>query len=339
ELVWHRQLVHHDVWDYDMAAQPTLVELQHDGKKIPALLQGTKTGMIFSLDRRNGDAIFGIEERPVPQGGVEGEHLSPTQPFPLAPPPLVSHAALSEDDAWGVLWFDRRACARRIRELRSEGIYTPPSIEGTIVYPGYAGGINWGGIAFDPASQLAFAFSMNLPTEVALVPRDQLKAVAEFGEFDDFEISQQRGTPYGMRRRTLMSALGIPCIEPPWGTLSAVDMREGAILWQVKVGTIEDIAPAIVPNLELGVPGIGGPIVTAGGLVFLAASMDDYLRAFDSSTGEKLWEGRLPAGGQATPMTYYLPQTGKQYVVIAAGGHPGAGTTPGDYVLAFALPD
>lgn len=339
EMVWHQQLVHHDVWDYDTAAQPTLVELQHDDAVIPALLQGTKTGMIFSFDRRSGAPVFEIEERPVPQGGADGEHLSPTQPFPVAPPPLVSHAALTEEDAWGVLWFDKRACASHIRELRSEGIFTPPSVEGSIVYPGYAGGINWGGIAFDPASQFAYAFSMNLPAEVALVPREQLKSARESGEFDDFQFSQQRGTPYGMRRRTLMSGLGIPCIKPPWGTLSAVDMREGVIRWQVKVGTIEDIAPAIVPNLELGVPGIGGPIVTAGGLVFLAASMDDYLRAFDSSTGEKLWEGRLPAGGQATPMSYYLPETGRQYVVIAAGGHPGAGTTPGDYVIAFALPE
>jgi quinoprotein glucose dehydrogenase len=339
ELAWHQQLVHHDVWDYDTAAQPTLVELEHDGELIPALLQGTKTGMIFSFDRRNGEAIFEIEERPVPQGGVPGEHLSPTQPFPVAPPPLVSHAALSEDDAWGVLWFDKRACSRRIGELRSEGIYTPPSIEGTIIYPGYVGGINWGGIAFDPASQLAIAFSINLPAEVALVPRDKLEAVYESGEFDDFDFSQQRGTPYAMRRRTLMSGLGIPCNAPPWGTLSAVDMREGVIAWQVKVGTIQDIAPAFVPNLELGVPGLGGPIVTAGGLVFLAATMDDYLRAFDIRNGAMLWEGRLPAGGQATPMTYYLAQTGRQYVVIAAGGHPGAGTTLGDYVIAFALPD
>jgi quinoprotein glucose dehydrogenase len=339
ELVWHQQLVHHDVWDYDTAAQPTLVELQHDGEIIPALLQGTKTGMIFSFDRRNGEAIFEIEERPVPQGGVPGEHLSPTQPFPVAPPPLVSHEALTEDDAWGVLWFDKRACSRRIGELRSEGIYTPPSIEGTIIYPGYVGGINWGGIAFEPESQLAIAFSMNLPAEVALVPRDKLDAVRDSGEFDDFDFSDQRGTPYAMRRRALMSGLGIPCNAPPWGILSAVDMREGVIAWQVKVGTIQDIAPAFVPNLELGVPGLGGPVVTAGGLIFLAATMDDYLRAFDIRDGAMLWEGRLPAGGQATPMTYYLPLTGKQYVVIAAGGHPGAGTTLGDYVIAFALPD
>jgi quinoprotein glucose dehydrogenase len=339
ELVWHRQLVHHDLWDYDTASQPTLVDLQHDGEIIPAVLQGTKTGMIFSFDRRSGAAIFDIEERPVPQGGVEGEHLSATQPFPVAPPPLVSHDALTEDDAWGMLWFDKRGCSNRIKQLRSEGIYTPPSIEGTIIYPGYAGGINWGGIAFHPQSQLAVAFTMNLPMEVALIPRDELKAARESGEFDDFEFAPQRGTPYGLRRQALVSMIGIPCNAPPWGTLSAVDMKQGVIRWQVPVGTIQDLAPAIVPDLKLGVPGLGGPVVTAGGLIFLAASMDDYLRAFDLRDGAMLWEGRLPAGGQATPMTYFLPQTGKQYVVIAAGGHPKAGTTIGDYVIAFALRD
>ncbi|MDH4314276.1 MAG: pyrroloquinoline quinone-dependent dehydrogenase [Gammaproteobacteria bacterium] len=338
-VVWYRQLVHHDLWDYDLASQPTLVELQHNGETVPAVLQGTKTGMIFSFDRRNGDAIFAVEERPVPQGGVDGEHLSPTQPFPVAPPPLVSHAPLTPEDAWGMMWFDKRSCAKRIARLRSEGIYTPPSVEGTILYPGYAGGINWGGVAFDPEMQLAIAYTINVAMEVALIARDELQSTFESDDFDDFEFARQRGTPYGMRRKALLSMLDIPCTAPPWGTLSAVDMVRGSILWQVPVGTIQDIAPAIVPNLKLGVPGIGGPITTAGGLIFLGATMDDYLRAFDIRSGDMLWEGRLPAGGQATPMTYFLDQTGKQYVVIAAGGHPKMGTTIGDYVVAFALPD
>jgi quinoprotein glucose dehydrogenase len=339
EVVWHQQLVHHDVWDYDLASQPTLVELQHDGEIIPAVLQGTKTGMIFSFDRRNGEPVFAIEERPVPQGGVAGEHLSPTQPFPVAPPPLVRHDALSVDDAWGLLWFDKRACRNRIAALRSDGIYTPPSIEGSIVFPGYAGGINWGGLAFEPQTQAAVAFNMNVPMEVVLIPQDAYDDVSDSDDYDGFEFARQRGTPYGMRRRALLSAIGVPCITPPWGELSAVDMREGKILWRVPVGTIQDIAPAIVPNLKLGVPGIGGPIVTAGGLVFLGATMDHYLRAFDLRNGDVLWEGRLPAGGQATPMSYYLAETGKQYVVIAAGGHPGLGMKAGDHVIAFALPD
>ncbi len=339
ELRWHYQLVHHDVWDYDLAAQPTLVELEHGGSVVPAVLQGTKTGLIFTFDRRDGTPLFAIEERPVPQGAVPGEQLSPTQPFPVAPPPLVRHEPVTEDDAWGLVWFDTRGCRKRIRALRSEGIFTPPSLEGTLMQPGYAGGINWGGVAFEPRTHYAVALTMNLPTEVALIPRDELMRVYESGDYDDFEFARQRGTPYGMRRRAFLSALDLPCVRPPWGELTAVDMRTGRIAWQRKVGTIRDVAPAPVPNLELGTPGAGGPIVTASGLVFMAAVMDDSLRAFDLQTGEELWEGRLPAGGQATPMTYFLEETGRQYVVIAAGGHPNVGTTPGDYVIAFALPD
>ena len=339
EIAWYQQLIHHDVWDYDLASQPTLVDLEHDGKTIPAVLQGTKTGLIFSFDRRSGEPIFDIEERPVPQGGVPGEHLSPTQPFPVAPPPLISHQALSADDAWGMLYFDTRHCRNKMARMHSAGIFTPPSIEGSMLLPGYAGGINWGGIAFDTEQQIAVTFALNLPMEVALIPRDELATVYESGDYDGFEFARQTGTPYGMRRNLLASPLGVPCIAPPWGILSAVDMRKGEIKWQTSFGSIQDVAPAVVPNIEMGMPGAGGPIVTAGGLVFIAASMDDYLRAFDLASGDKLWEGRLPAGGQATPMSYYLGKTGKQYVVIAAGGHPKMGTTLGDYIVAFALPD
>ncbi len=339
EVAWYRQLIHHDLWDYDLAAQPTLVELLHDGEIIPAVLQGTKTGLIFSFNRETGEPIFDIEQRPVPQGGVPGEHLSATQPFPVAPPPLSRHEAVTEDDAWGMLFFDKRSCRKKMRGMRSEGIYTPPSFEGTILLPGYAGGINWGGIAFEPVNQVAVVFSLDLPMEVALIPRDDLLDVYESGKYSDYEFARQRGTPYGMRRTLLRSPLDVPCTKPPWGTLFAIDMTRGVINWKQSMGTLQDIAPAIVPNLELGMPGIGGPIVTAGGLIFIAAVMDDYLRAFDVDNGNKLWEQRLPAGGQATPMTYYLEETGKQYVVIAAGGHSRMGTTTGDYLIAYALPD
>lgn len=336
---WHRQLVHHDVWDYDLAAQPTLVELRRGDESIPAVLQGTKTGMIFTFDRRDGTPLFDIEERPVPQGGVPGEQLSPTQPFPVAPPPLVRHDPVTEDDAWGVAFFDTRGCRKRITALRSEGIFTPPSLEGTILQPGYAGGINWGGLAFEPASQTAVALTMNLPMEVALISRDDVSAVRDADEFDGYQVSEQSGTPYGMRRRTFVSGLDLPCVRPPWGELTAVNMATGSITWQRPLGTIQDLAPAVVPNLELGTPGSGGPIVTSGGLIFIAAAMDNYLRAISLASGEELWKGRLPAGGQATPMTFALPGSGKQVVVIAAGGHPNMGTTLGDYVVAFALPD
>ncbi|MGA8203164.1 MAG: pyrroloquinoline quinone-dependent dehydrogenase [Woeseiaceae bacterium] len=338
-VVWYRQLVHHDLWDYDLASQPTLVELEHDGVRVPAVLQGTKAGFIFSFNRVTGAPLFPIEERPVPQGGVAGEQLSPTQPFPAAPPPVSRQEPVTADDAWGVLYFDKSACRRKLAGLRSEGIFTPPSIRGTLEMPSYAGGINWGGLAFEPHSQVVVTFSLDVPTEVALIPRKDVERVRESGNYDGYQFSRMAGTPYGMRRALIRSPLGMPCTTPPWGRLTAIDMRKGRILWQRGVGTIQDVAPAVAPNLELGMAGLGGPIVTAGGLVFMAAVQDDYLRAFDLDDGKTLWEGRLPAGGQATPMTYYLPSTGRQYVVIAAGGNAHLGTTPGDYVVAYALPD
>jgi len=339
EIAWHQQLVHHDVWDYDLAAQPTLVDLEHDGETIPAVLQGTKTGLIFSFNRVTGEPIFEIEERAVAQGGVDGEHLSPTQPFPVAPPSVARHAPVTGDDAWGMFYFDTRSCREKISGLRSEGIFTPPSLEGTLQLPGFAGGINWGGLAFEPNDQIVVVFSMDLPTEVALIARDDLMPTYESGDYENYDFARQLGTPYGMRRALLTSPLDVPCIAPPWGVLTAIDMRKGTINWQRSVGSIQDVAPAIAPNLELGMGGLGGPIVTAGGVVFMAAVMDNYLRAFDLKNGEILWEGRLPAGGQATPMTYFLEETGKQYVVIAAGGHARIGTTAGDYVIAYALSD
>jgi len=339
EMAWYQQLIHHDVWDYDLSAQPTLVDLEHDGESIPAVLQGTKTGFIFSFNRETGEPIFEIEERAVPQGGVAGEHLSPTQPFPVAPPSVARLDAITEEDAWGLAYFDTRSCRKKIAGLRSEGLFTPPSLEGTLELPGYGGGINWGGLAFEPDEQLVVVFSMDVPMEVALIERDDLGSAYESGEFEDYDFARMTGTPYGMRRALLGSLFDVPCIAPPWGVLTAIDMRQGTMSWQASVGSIQDVAPAIVPNLELGMAGLGGPIVTAGGVVFMAAVMDNYLRAFDLEDGKTLWEGRLPAGGQATPMTYYLEETGRQYVVIAAGGHARIGTTPGDYVIAYALPD
>ena len=275
----------------------------------------------------------------MPQGGVDGEHLSPTQPFPVAPPPVSRHDPVTEEDAWGMLFFDKRSCRKIIANLRSDGIFTPPSLGGSIMLPGYGGGINWGGIAFDPDNQLAVTFSMDVPMQVALVPREKFDRQHHSGNYDNQDFSRQAGTPYAMRRGVLCSPIEIPCTAPPYGVLSAIDMRTATIAWQTSFGTVQDVAPAIVPNFELGMAGMGGPIVTAGDLIFVAAVQDDYIRAFDISSGKKLWEQRLPAGGQATPMTYYLEETGKQYLVIAAGGHPRMGTTLGDYLIAFSLPD
>ena len=329
KLVWGRQLVHHDLWDYDLASQPTVAELTHDGRRVPAIIQATKTGFLYTLNRETGAPIFPIVEKPVPQDAVPGETPSPTQPYPVAPPALVRQAAVTAADAWGITWLDTRACRKRIEADRSEGIFAPPSTRESVQFPGDAGGINWGGIAFDPQRQLAIVNTINLPFLMALVPRTQLASQMRDPQYHGWEFGQQLGTPYAMRRRTFMSSLGIPCVKPPWGTLAAVDMVHGTIKWQVPLGNTPFI------HLNLGMPGLGGPIVTASGLVFIAAALDDEIRAFDIASGKILWQAKLPAGGQATPMTYSIG--GRQYVVIAAGGYKDA-STRGDYMIAYALP-
>jgi len=328
-LKWGQQLVHHDLWDYDLASQPTLVDLTHDGKRVPAVIQATKTGFLFTFDRDTGAPLFPIVEKPVPQDAVSGEHPSPTQPFPIAPPALTRQAPISADDAWGVAWFDTRDCRMRIEASRSEGMFQPPSTKESLMQPGNAGGFNWGGIAFDPKRQLAIASSMNLPFVVALVPRAHLHEQFISADYKGFEFAVQDGTPYGMRRTAFKSKLGIPCVKPPWDLLTAVDMVHGTIKWQIPLGD----APYV--HINIGIPALGGPIVTAGGLVFIAASLDDHFRAFDTDTGKLMWEVKLPAGGQATPMTYSI--AGRQYVVLAAGGYKGD-STRGDYLIAYALP-
>ena len=261
---------------------------------------------------------------------VPGEQASPTQPFPSAPPALVRQSKITPEDAWGVAWFDTRACRRRIEAFRSEGMFQPPALKDSLMQPGNAGGSNWGGIAFDPQRQLAIANTMNFPFVVALIPRADVAAQRASEEYKDFEFARQAGTPYGMRRKVFTSGLGIPCVKPPWGTLAAVDMERGAIKWQIPLGDTPGL------HLNLGMPGIGGPIITAGGVIFIAASFrDDHLRAFNSDDGKLLWTASLPAGGQATPMTYSLG--GRQFVVIAAGGYKDE-STRGDYLVAYALP-
>lgn len=335
-LVWHRQLVHHDLWDYDVAAQPLLVDIERDGKSIPAIVQATKTGMLFVFDRETGEPVYEVTERRVPASDVPGEQTAPTQPFP-ATPALVSHAAVTPQDAWGLTFYDRGKCREKIERYRSEGIFTPPSLRGTIVSPGYLGGVNWGSLAFDSERQLVIAAVNHFPMVVTLVPRGEFSAMEQAGEFKNSSFGGQRGTPFGMRREPLMSPLGLPCVAPPWGTLAAVDLRRNVIRWQVMLGSSRDHTPWFVPPRNIGMPNLGGPLVTAAGLAFIAATTDNYLRAFDVATGRELWKGRLPAGGQATPMTYQMQ--GRQFIVIAAGGHGGLGTTRGDYVLAFALPE
>lgn len=334
EIVWHFQTVHHDLWDFDVPAQPTLTHIPKDGKLIPAVIQATKMGLLFCLNRETGEPIYGVEERPVPQSDVPGEQTSPTQPFPIKPPPLVPHE-LSADDAWGPLGMSGE-CEELIKELHWEGVYTPPKLgKPTLMYPGNAGGSNWGGIAADPNRHIVVANVMDMAWKVTLIPSSEYEQARK--DNPGVEIAPQYGTPYALKREMLVSSLELPCSPPPWGSLAAVDLKTGDILWQNPLGTVRDIAPVPL-KIKLGVPNLGGPIITASGLIFIAATMDDYIRAFDIHTGKQLWEARLPAGGQATPMTYRVDKSGKQYVVIAAGGHGRAGTKLGDAVVAYALP-
>jgi len=328
-LKWGQQLVHHDLWDYDVGSQPTLADLVHDGRHMAAVIQATKTGFLYTFDRDSGAPIFPIVEKPVPQDAVPGENPAPTQPYPVAPPALTRQAPVTADDAWGVAWFDTRACRKRIEGYRSEGMFQPPAIKDSLMQPGNAGGANWGGIAFDPKRQLAVVNTMNLPFVVALIPRAELREQRESGNYEDWEFARQEGTPYGMRRIAFKSRLGVPCVKPPWGMLTAVDMEHGTLKWQIPLGD----APFI--HVNIGMPAIGGPIVTASGLIFIAASLDGRMRAFETDSGKLLWEVKLPAGGQATPMTYAID--GRQYVVIAAGGYK-SDTPRGDYLVAYSLP-
>jgi quinoprotein glucose dehydrogenase len=336
EIVWHYQIVHHDLWDYDLPAQPTLVTVRKDGRDVPAVAQATKMGFLFLLDRETGEPIFPVEERPVPASDVAGEESWPTQRFPTVPAPLAT-ATATPDDAWGLTPWDKAQSRKLIEQYRYDGIYTPPSLRGSIEFPGIAGGTNWGSVAFEPRRGLVVLNMSHVPFVVRLIPREEFDNDAARKSWPA-EYARQLGTPYVMGRRPLLSPLDLPCTKPPWGTLAAVDVSTGAVRWEVPLGTIRDLAPFPLP-IRLGVPNMGGPIVTGGDLVFIGAAADDYFRAFDIDTGQELWKRRLPAGGQATPMTYRVSGTGKQFVVIAAGGHSKLGTTLGDYVVAFALRD
>ncbi|MEE8475566.1 MAG: pyrroloquinoline quinone-dependent dehydrogenase [Myxococcota bacterium] len=335
ERVWSFQTVHHNLWDYDLASQPVLIDWRRDGRTIPLVLQATKMGNLFILHRETGEPIFPVVERPVPQTTVPGEYTSPTQPFPSWPPPLAPQG-LRPEEAWGLTPWDRGKCRDLIRSMRSEGLFTPPSFEGTVVLPGSGGGSNWGSVAYDPVRRRIIANTSNVATTIQLVPRDR----ADFQRDREAHVSrsEQEGTPYVARTGVLLSPFGVPCVAPPWGSLTALDLDTKKIAWRVTFGTTRDLAPLGIA-LPWGTPNMGGPIVTAGGLVFIGASLDDYLRAYDIETGEELWKGRLPAGGQATPMTYRVRDGGRQFVVIAAGGHNQMQTTRGDSVVAFALPE
>jgi len=331
---WHFQTVHHDLWDYDIPSQPGLYSVWRDGKKHDVVSLATKTGLIFVLDRDTGEPFLPIEERPVPQGAVKGEVLSPTQPFPVNTPPLVQNK-LDPNDAFGVTFWDKLACKNKIASLRGEGLYTPPSEQGTLAFPFTGGGANWGSTAYDPTRNLLVVNMSNIAAYVRLTAKTGDEIQRQSIQ-DGAENAPMEGAPYSMERAALLSPIGLPCSPPPWGILAGVNLSSGEIVWRTTLGTTEDIAPGGIA-LKFGTPNFGGPIITASGLLFIGATMDDYLRAFNVQTGEELWKGRLPAGGQATPMTYQ--HDGRQYVVIAAGGHSPSGTRIGDSLVAFALKD
>lgn len=330
---WVRQTVHHDLWDMDVPAQPALLDItREDGTVVPALVGPTKQGDIYVLDRRSGEPIIPIEEVPAPGGAIPEDFTAPTQPvsgLTFMPPPLM------ERDMWGISMFDQLACRIEFRTLKYEGRYTPPSLEGTIVYPGNFGTFNWGSVAVDPERQVMFGMPTYLAFTSRLVPRDQIAPKGEGEKGSEQGLNRNEGAPYGVFMGPFLGPLGIPCQAPPWGYVAGADLRTGKIAYKHKNGTVYDMTPLPLP-FKLGVPGIGGPMITKGGLAFLGAAVDDYFRAYDLTTGEQLWEARLPAGGQSTPMTYTVGE--KQYVLIVAGGHGSVGTKPGDYVIAYTLP-
>jgi quinoprotein glucose dehydrogenase len=328
EVAWHYQTVHHDIWDYDVPAQPTLVDLEVDGEMVPAVVQVTKMGMTFALHRETGEPLWPVEELPVPQdGAAEGEYLSPTQPFPTHIPHLLKKT-FEADDAWGMVLFDRLACKSRIGELQNQGLYTPPSEQGSLHFPYSGGGNNWGSPAIHPESRLMVVYTSHVPGIVKLTAREHCKGIAQ----------EQAGTPYCVETGWVASPLGVPCHEPPWGTLDAIDLESGEILWRVPMGTTRNMAPFPFWWIE-GIPGFAAPMMTESGLVFSGVTNEHAFRAFSLETGEELWKAELPTAGNALPMTYQVSETGRQFVVIAAGGHWSGGSPPGDYIIAYALPD
>jgi len=331
---WNYQFTHHDLWDMDVGGQPSLIDLQTPSGVQPALIASTKQGSIYVLNRETGKPIVPITEEPVPQGAATGDHTSPTQPFSALnfKPPKVR-----ERDMWGTNPFDQLWCRVKFKSLRYDGMFTPPSEQGSLVFPGNFGVFDWGGVAVDPVRQILIANPSYMAFTSKLIPRSQIPV--DNGEKKGSEtsgIKLARGTPYGFEINAFLSPLGIPCQAPPWGYVAGVDLRTNQIAWQHKNGTIRDSAPLPIP-MPLGVPSLGGMVTTAGGVAFLSGTLDYYVRAYDVRTGDRLWQARLPAGGQATPMTY-ADSNGKQYLLVTAGGHGSLGTKQGDYVVAYTLP-
>lgn len=338
QRAWHFQTVHHDLWDYDVAAPPILFDWRRDGRTVPAVALASKNGHVFVLDRRDGRPLLPVTERPVPQTDVAGEVTAPTQPFPSAPASLA-RTRLTAADVWGATDADRDWCRQAIAGLRNDGLFTPPSLQGSLVVPGNIGGVAWGGMAHDRANDLLVMAVNDLAAEVRLVKREAVAAERSAGRLSgEFEFHPQLGTDYGVVRRFLLApGSRLPCTPPPWGSLVAVKASTGEIAWRTPFGRIP-WAEAFPDAPTWGSFALGGPIATAGGLVFSAGTLDAAIYAFDATTGAQLWRGALPTSARATPMTY-RGRDGRQYLVISAGGHAVDGGMPiGDHVVAFALP-
>lgn len=324
-VVWSRQVVRHDLFDYDLVGHPLLVDIRRDGKRVQAALLQTKMGWLFGFERRTGEPLWPIVERPVPASDVPGEQAAPTQPVPQGMAPFARQR-LAREELFGFTPFDRAACRSRFDALRYEGIYTPPSVRGSLLFPSALGGGNWGGAAYDPATNLLLVKAENLATVIKVVLKKD--AAEDASPPKNYLTRPLVGTPYRVEGEIFQSPLGVPCTPPPWGTLTALDLGSG----QIRRAGI-----TVPKGAGWGSPNVGGPITTDGGLTFIAATMDAKLRALDTATGRELWAADLPVPGMAVPMTYMAG--GKQFVVIAAGGNAQVGTKIGDYLVAFALSD
>ena len=335
KIVWHFQTVHHDLWDYDNAAPPALITLP-DGRA--AVLQGTKTAQLFVLDRETGAPLFPVEERAVPRSDIPGEVTSPTQPLSSL---STGFRTLTAADIWGATPEDLAECRARFATLRYDGPFTPPSERGSVQVPANIGGAHWGGVAYDSDRGIAIVPNNRLAAVVKLIPRETWKVMREkltSGERVGKEFTDMQGTPYIMQREIWLSSRRSPCTAPPFGTLTAISLKTGKTLWDVPLGTSEGLDKIGIPGLpaDTGMANLGGAITTAGGIVFIGATLDAHVRAFDVETGKELWKYKLPAGGKATPATY-LGADGRQYLVISAGGD-GKSWGKADSVMAFALP-
>lgn len=329
EIVWHFQTVHHDLWDYDVASPPLL----YPGKAGPAVAVGSKTGHVFLFDRLAGKPLFPIEERPVPASDIPGEQAAATQPFPSRPASLVPQR-VTEADLWGATPEDLDACRRTFRTLRNEGVFTPPSVRGSLAIPGNIGGLHWGGLAWDPARRLLIAPVNHLPAIVRLLPRADFDAAKK--AFPSRETTEQDGTPYSMSREFFLSPSEAPCVAPPWGQLVAIHADTGEIAWRVPLGDLGKKSETGAPSAPTGSPNLGGPAATGTGLIFIGATLDGWFRAFDTRDGREAWKHRLPTSARATPLVF-TTESGRHMVAVAAGGHDASMSKPGTTLLVFAL--